>query len=463
MSKKLNRNEEISKVGREIFSIREMLKLGFLKKEEAEKLEISSTEIEEIYQLNLVNETKIRAKYDEISELPELENVIAETRSKRIKRVKDLRVLRNAERAIRSQQLKDILRERKLTEPYFLGRGVSSELKFTEPDQQKLDQLKLPILRNIMDVAKLVGLSREEIVWLCYERKVSAVDHYLRFEIPKRSGGKRLISSPKKQMRTAQSGIREKILRNLVPTAQATAFRPNKSIVDNALAHVGAKIIVRVDLKDFFPSISFRRVRGYFKWCGYSPGIATVLALLTTDAPRVYVNTVHGKRVVARGERGLPQGACTSPDLANLIARGLDQRIQGLASKNGEWIFTRYADDLVLSTKNPESNAFGLAKTVERICRLEGFEVNTKKTSIKRPAGRMIVTGLVVHENSVQISKADIKRMRAFFHRCDKEGRENISKAIGKSAESVAKGYLAYMQMVSPELANKYRSRYPWL
>lgn len=463
MSERKNWNVEISRVGRLVFSIRQMLKLGFIEKEEAEKHGIDLNYFDEIYQLKLANESEIQSKFHEISKLSTFEKVLGEVRSRRIKRVKDLRALKKAEREIQLKQSKELLRERKLTKPYFLGHGVSSQLKFTMPDEDKLNRLGLPLLYDVNDLAELVGLTREEVVWLCYERKVSAIDHYSRFEVPKRNGSKRLISSPKKQLRNAQSEIREKILKKLLPTDQATAFRPHKSIVDNARAHMGAKIIVRVDLKDFFPSISFSRVRGYFKWCGYSPGVATVLALLTTDAPRVYVNTVHGKRAIARGIRGLPQGACTSPDLANLISRGLDKRIQGLALKKGDWVFTRYADDLILSTKNPDEDAFGLTKAVERICSLEGFQVNTKKTSIKRPAGRMMVTGLVVHEKTVQISKKDIKRMRAFFHKCDVLGREEVSKSIGKSAESVAKGYIAYMQMVSPELARKYRNKYSWL
>jgi retron-type reverse transcriptase len=111
-------------------------------------------------------------------------------------------------------------------------------------------------------------------VWLSYERSTTDTDHYSRFEIPKRSGGSRLISSPKPKMRIAQSWINGNILEKLTPSSYSYAFRPKISIVDNAKQHVGKNVIVKLDVKDFFPSITFNRVRGYFEFLGYNPGAA---------------------------------------------------------------------------------------------------------------------------------------------------------------------------------------------
>ena len=463
MSEKMKWRDEIALIGKQSFELKQMLKLGFISKAEAEANQLDVAEYEAMYALQISNEKDIREINQEISNLNNVQLVIDRVRKSRIARIKALRLIRRAEKELTDQEKLKALRDRKLREPYFLGHGVSDQLKFTEPDLAKLESLKLPVLRNIHDLSKLIGLNSETIVWLTFEKKVSSVDHYLRFEIPKRSGGMRLISSPKKQMRQAQLAIREEILKKMAPSKQAMAFRPNTSIVDNAKAHAGAKILVRVDLKDFFPSISFNRVRGFFKSCGYSPGIATVLALLTTDAQRVYVKTETGVKAVARGKRGLPQGACTSPDLANLIAKKLDARLQGLVEYKGDWRYTRYADDLVFSTLNKDSDAFGIVKAVEKIAKAEGFEVNHKKTSIKRPSGRMSVTGLVINEEGVRLSKSDLKRIRAFLHKCDTLGREEVSREIGKSANAVAKGYISYLHMVSPEIAQKYREKYSWL
>ena len=463
MTKELSWREQIATIGKSTFELRQMLKLGFIDKNEMASSALDFAEFESIYDLKIANEQEIRATNTLLSELGDVAPVIEKVRKSRIARIKSLRAIRRAEKELTDQEKLKALRERKLREPFFLGHGVSDQLKFTEPDLAKLESLNLPVLRNVHDISKLIGLNLETIVWLSFEKRVSSVDHYLRFEIPKRSGGMRLISSPKKQMRQAQLAIREEILKKMPPSNQAMAFRPNISIVDNAKVHVGAKILVRVDLKDFFPSISFNRVRGFFKSCGYSPGVASVLALLTTDAQRVYVKTENGVKAVARGKRGLPQGACTSPDLANLIAKKLDARLQGLVNFKGDWRYTRYADDLVLSTLNKDSDAFGIVKAVEKIAVSEGFEVNQKKTSIKRPSGRMSVTGLVINEDGVRLSKSDLKKIRAFLHKCDTQGRELVSAEIDKNAEAVAKGYIAYLHMVSPEIAQKYRDKYSWL
>ena len=463
MSEQTKWREEIALIGKQAYELKQMLKLGFISKAEADANQLDVAEYEAMYALQISNEKDIRDTHLEISKLNNVQLVIDRVRKSRIARIKSLRAIRRAEKELTDQEKLKALRERKLREPFFLGHGVSDQLKFTEPDVAKLESLNLPVLRNVHDISKLIGLNPETIVWLSFEKKVSSVDHYLRFEIPKRSGGMRLISSPKKQMRQAQLAIREEILKKMAPSKQAMAFRPDTSIVDNAKVHVGAKILVRVDLKDFFPSISFNRVRGFFKSCGYSPGVATVLALLTTDAQRVYVKTETGLKTVARGKRGLPQGACTSPDLANLIAKKLDARLQGLVEYKGDWRYTRYADDLVFSTLNKDSDSFGIVKAVEKIAKAEGFEVNQKKTSIKRPSGRMSVTGLVINEDGVRLSKSDLKRIRAFLHKCDTLGREEVSREIGKSANAVARGYISYLHMVSPEIAQKYRDKYSWL
>src|SRR5204862_6251066 len=106
--------------------------------------------------------------------------------------------------------------------------------------------------------------------------------------------------------------------------------------------------VVNADLTEFFPTITYPRVRGIFKQIGYSPAVATILALLCTESPRRTVVYAGKTFHVATGPRALPQGACTSPALSNLAARRLDSRLAGIAAKLG-WQYTRYADDLSFS------------------------------------------------------------------------------------------------------------------
>lgn len=352
--------------------------------------------------------------------------------------------------------------ERTGTEEVFLGQGVSDKLVFSPSDEKKLSEKDLPVLNSVEDLAKFFRLTKEELIWLSYERKVSSIDHYVRFEIPKRKGGKRLIAKPKAQMRQAQERIRTEILKKLAPNTAAMAYRPGTSIVKNAKFHIGAKVLIRIDLKDFFPSITFHRVRDYFESLGYNPGVSTILALLTTDRARENVKGLGGTLSVASGIRGLPQGACTSPDLANLIASKMDARLYSLARSMGTWQYTRYADDLTFSCVQ-KSDVKELLWLIRKIIVSEGFQINPEKTLISRPSKRMMVTGLQITEDSVELTRRDIKRMRAFFHQCESQGLEEVSDRIGKNAYHVARGYVAYMNMISPELARKYQRKHRWL
>jgi retron-type reverse transcriptase len=264
-------------------------------------------------------------------------------------------------------------------------------------------------------------------------------------------------------MRVAQSWINENILNKLSPSKYCYAFRPKTSIVDNANQHVKKNVIVKLDVKDFFPSITFNRVRGYFEYLGYNPGVATVLALLCTDAPRVRVTMKGRSQIVAIGARSLPQGACTSPALANLIASRLDSRLAGFINTlSGDWKYTRYADDLTFSTTNKEPEIGQLIAAVGHIAKDENFEIKSEKTRIMRSPRRQSVTGLIVGDD-VRIPKATIKRMRALFHNIETKGKEAVTEELGKDALNVAHGYWAYLYMVSPAQANKYLKKHKWL
>jgi retron-type reverse transcriptase len=316
---------------------------------------------------------------------------------------------------------------------------------------------------TLSDIASAMNLTTEDLVWLTYERSTSDTDHYSRFEIPKRSGGTRLISSPKPKMRLAQSWINLNILNKLTPSQFCYAFRPKTSIVDNAKQHMNKRVIVKLDVKDFFPSITFSRIRGYFEFLGYNPGVATVLALLCTDAPRVRITMNARSQIVAIGARSLPQGACTSPGLANLIASRLDARLAGLIQTlEGQWSYTRYADDLTFSTTNGEPPIGQLIAAVSRIAKDENFEIKSEKTRIMRSPRRQSVTGLIVGDE-VRIPKATIKKMRSLFHNIETKGKDVVSEELGKDAMNVAHGYWAYLYMVSPTCANKYLVKHTWL
>ena len=455
--------KRVSEIGKPAAILEEMIRLGFITESDLASAKLSEKEVQAILvELKPVLD-ELRKSQEELSQLGDLQSILKEIRRERIAQSKAKREIRKIEkerdRVIRHEAWE--LRKRKSAP--FLGVGVSERLTFTGGNSDSLERFKLPSLVTLEEIAEQMSLTTEDLVWLCYERGASDTDHYSRFEIPKRSGGKRLISSPKPKMRVAQSWINSNILNFIEPSKYCYAFRPETSIVHNASQHLSKSVIVKMDVKDFFPSITFTRVRGYFEYLGYNPGVATVLALLCTDAPRSRVTVRGFTQVVATGPRSLPQGACTSPALANLIASRLDSRLAGLVSTfESNWTYTRYADDLTFSTPDSDAEIGQLISAVTKISDDEGFEIKRQKTRIMRANRRQSVTGLLVG-SEVRIPKQAIRKMRALFHNIEVKGEEKVSEEIGKNAINVARGYWAYLYMVMPETANQYLKKYSWL
>jgi hypothetical protein len=253
----------------------------------------------------------------------------------------------------------------------------------------------------------------------------------------------------------------ETILAPLAPHEAAAAYRSGRSIRDNAGLHAGRAIVARLDLEEFFPSISFRRVKGLLTAVGYNEGVATLLALLATEPPRITVTLNGERRHVALGERRLPQGACTSPAISNLLCRRLDARLTGLAGVH-EFRYSRYADDLLFSTDRADAPLGAFLHDARRIIAAEGFRVNEGKTAVMRRQHRQVATGLVVNE-APHVSREDLRRFRAFLHHCETDGLPAMSERLGRNAAAYAAGYLAFLHMISPDHAARLREQHPWI
>ena len=445
----------IAVVGKENFEIEEMIRLGFLENTAAAK-----KLTKEISALAVARE-KLIVLDGEIADLGDVEVQIDLIRQARIERVKLEREFKNRSKALVSaaKQRRDKLR--RIYQPTFFGRGVSSRAQFTGGDAKKVAQNQLPELNTFVDIARWLELEPAQLQWLAYHREALKTEHYSRFEIPKRNGGTRIISSPKPALKQAQNVILRQILDRLEYHSAATAFRPGLSIVDNAQRHIGANVVVKMDLKDFFPSIRFDVVRDLYMHLGYNGGVATVLALLCTESPRAQMTLDGQTHFVALGPRSLPQGASTSPSLANQAAMFLDIRLSALAEKTS-WVYSRYADDLVFSSSAEDAAPHRLLRMVSSIIKELGFEVNSSKTRVMRAPNRQTVTGLLVND-SVKLTKKDSKRIRAFMHQCRTKGLAKMSAELGKDAFNVARGYYSYIHMVNPAAAEKMLAENPWL
>jgi retron-type reverse transcriptase len=333
----------------------------------------------------------------------------------------------------------------KQTDIAYLGRGVSAGLSDRRSNVERLHANGLPVLSTPADVAAALGLSVPRLRWLAFHAEASTQSHYVHFLVPKKSGGERAICAPHAQLAAAQRWVHDQILRKLPAREAAHGFVTGRSILTNAAPHVGSSVVVNCDLTDFFPTVTVHRVMGLFRHLGYSPAAATVLALLVTECPRRKVQFRGQTWYVAAGARALPQGACTSPALSNLVARRLDARLAGIARKLG-WTYTRYADDMTFSTKSndPDRTGYLLAR-VRHITQDEGFAVNEAKTRVLRQAARQTVTGVVTNAH-LAAPRPLRRRLRAILHNASKTGlsaqnrtgEPNFVASLGGSIEFVA-------------------------
>ncbi len=339
--------------------------------------------------------------------------------------------------------------ERRATDIIYAGRGVSARLHDRRAHVEALAGAGLPVLASPADLAKALGLTIPQLRWLCFHAEAAAKTHYVYFEVPKRSGGVRLLAAPHRRLAAAQRWVLSQILDKLEVTAHAHGFVAGRSTVTNARHHVGKQLVVNLDLKDFFPSVTFPRVRGLFESIGYSPAVASLLALLTTESPRVKVLHDGATYWVASGDRALPQGACTSPAISNLVTRKLDRRLAGAAKKLG-WTYTRYADDLTVSATAEGKPAMSLMLSrVRAIVRDEGFTINEAKGRVQRAARRQQVTGIVVNDK-LGVPREEVRRIRALLHGAKRTGLAAQNRESRPDFDAYLRGKIAYIAMIDP-------------
>jgi retron-type reverse transcriptase len=400
-------------------------------------------------------ETEILKLRSTASAVKDPEKALAEERKRRWNESKKRRAEAKAKRIEAARKRREAYALVRRNNVVHLGRGVSAGLQDTHVEVHALTQRGLPVLATGNDIAKQMGISLGALRWLTYHRSSATVVHYRRFEIPKKTGGTRAISAPQARLAAAQRWVFANILMKLDTAPPAHGFVRHRSIVTNATPHVGRAVVVNLDLKDFFPSITFRRVKGLFRKMGYSEHAATVLGLLCTEPPRVATELDGKVYHVALGDRVLPQGACTSPMITNLLCRRLDKRLTGLAQRHG-FAYTRYADDLTFS--GDKTTATGrLLRSVREILKNEGLTENPSKTHVMRKASRQEVTGVVVNER-LSVARDEYRKLRAILHNVVKHGLESQNREQRKDFEAHLRGRVEFVCMVDPERAVKLRA-----
>ncbi len=382
---------------------------------------------------------------------------------------KDLRKTRMEESRARQRETKlrrlrerqeraDAWRTRKGHEILYLGEGVSAGLRSTETDSEKLRARGLPVLVNAEGLAAAMGISLAELRFLSFARRVSTVSHYRRFQIPKKTGGLRTISAPMPRLKRAQHWVLAEILDRVELHPAAHGFRSGRSIVTNAEPHVGAHVVVNLDVEQFFPTVSRRRIKGVFRSLGYGEQVATILSLVCSEPPVREVELDGRAYHVARGERTLPQGAPSSPALTNVLCRGLDARLARIAGGLG-FRYTRYADDMTFSA--PEDAAGGVGRMLRRarfVIEKEGFRVHPDKTRVLRKGRQQEVTGLVVNRR-VNVARATLRRFRATLYQIERDGPGGKRWGGGPNVLSAIEGFANFVAMVDPAKGAELRRR----
>jgi RNA-directed DNA polymerase len=295
-----------------------------------------------------------------------------------------------------------------------------------------------------------------------WQRRSHLGDQHYRYQLlAKRSGGWRLLEVPHPYLMTLQRRLLDDLLDRIPPHESAFGYARERSVVDHARVHTGQPVVLKFDLQDFFSSVRASRIHALFTTLGYSEAVARQLtALCTTATPEPVLRRWHGEggltwlQLQSLRDPHLPQGAPTSPALANLCAFRLDLRLDGLAHALGAR-YTRYADDLVLSGGSHLSSALPRIEAwVGRIALEEGFALNHRKTRCLRAAQRQTVCGVVVNQHP-NLPRTEFDRLKAILHQCVLHGPAAQNREAKPHWRDYLQGRVAWAAQLNPAKAQR--------
>ena len=286
-------------------------------------------------------------------------------------------------------------------------------------------------------VAKLINVELRAITYVLYKKGIEK--SYTSFEIPKKAGGTRVIDSPNKQLKRIQRRLGKKIYdihknyldQNRIASNISHGFEVGKGIITNARIHKNKKYLLNIDIANFFSSVNFGRVQGYFNKSQeflFSKEVSTIISQLVCY------------------DKKLPQGAPTSPIISNLIFNIVDLRILSLAKKY-KLSYTRYADDMSFSTNNRafQTDYINFIQELRNLLENSGFEINENKTRLEYYSLRQEVTGLTVNKK-INVSRKFIKQTKAMVDQLFKANSFYIDDTFG--TEEQLEGRLAFINQL---------------
>ncbi len=329
----------------------------------------------------------------------------------------------------------------------------------------------LPSLCSVDALAEWLGVSVGDLEWFAdlrtleFKQNPGRLRHYNYRVLAKRFGRIRLVEAPKPRLKAIQRRILTGILDNIPLHDAVHGFRRAHSIMTFAAPHVGKRVVLRIDLQDFFPSISAARIQALFRTIGYPESVADLLAGLCTNTTPLDVwegdclgefgNQIRNASLLYSRPH-LPQGAPTSPALANLCAYRTDCRLTGLAGSAGA-VYTRYADDLAFSGDGD------FERVVKRfslhVCATlleEGFTAHYRKTRIMKRGVRQHLTGIVVNER-LNVVRSDYDRLKATLTNCVRMGPESQNRMGNEFFRAHLEGRITFVEMINPTRGRRLR------
>jgi RNA-directed DNA polymerase len=341
----------------------------------------------------------------------------------------------------------------------------------TEPTAMGTMPWPVMELPHIGALARLLDVDAGELAWFAdtrgLERHVGVpLRHYRWAVLPKRSGV-RLVAAPKPRLKEIQRRLLRNVLAKVPLHPLAHGGVAGRSVRTALAPHTGARVVIRADLEAFFSSITAPRIYGVLRTAGYPEPVAyTITGLCTTVVPRSVWQAVTVPEDFARHRRlgqllavpHLPQGAPTSPALANLVSFSLDRRLAGLA-RAFDARYTRYVDDLTFSggTRLRAGRSVFL-DTVAEVVRDEGFRLVDAKTVVLGSAGRQQLLGAVINDHPT-LSRHERDALRALLHNCVMLGWRSQSRGRERFAEHVL-GRIGHVAGLDPALGRKLRALY---
>ncbi len=353
------------------------------------------------------------------------------------------------------------------------GTVIRVRVLLPAPVRMRPSRFPVPHLDDLADLARFLDLDPARLDWLAdvrgmQRRAPHGPLHPYRYRWVQRSGRPpRLLETPLPRLRAVQRRLLREVA-GLIPAHPAAhGFVPGRSAATGATVHAGTGGVLCLDLATFFATVRAGQVYGAWRVAGYPEPVAHVLTGLCLHAtPRSVLAAMPAggdpsdrfrlRRALASGH--LPQGAPTSPHLANLACFRLDGRLAGYAAAL-DLNYSRYADDLAFSGDGLPGRAHRLVAAVSRIGAEEGFRLNPGKTRLRTRADRQQVTGLVVNER-VSVTRAEYDTLRAILHNCARTGPAGQNRAGHRDFRAHLLGRVAWVNGVDPRRGARLREAF---